>query len=926
MLSPERWAQLEPILDGVLDLRLEQRPAYVDSLRSRDPALAAEFERLIAAGDARSSLFDRAAADRFELLLREAPIGLPPILGGRFEITREIGRGGMSTVYEARDRKHDRTVAVKVVRPEFAAAVGVERFLREIKVVAGLEHPHIVSLYDSGDDEGHLYFVMPFVRGGSLRSRLARDRWLPMDAARRVALDIGDALGYLHARGLVHRDVKPENILFDGDRALLADFGIARVMAAEGDQLTLSGVSVGTPTYMSPEQAAGQSSIDARSDVYSLACVVYEMLAGEPPFVASSRRGVLAKHLSEPAPPLTSPGPRVPRAVGAAVSRALAKEPADRFASVEAFVSALSASDASGPDAVVTGDERAASARGRQSLMSLAGGARDAVRAALGRLSARGRVEQAVDSRRRVAVVPFENLTGDASLAVVGRIAANWLSQGIMQADTVVVVSGTTVDEVAAAIDKPGADMVRRLASAAGVDIVVTGTYARRGDRLIVQVNVVNARTRAVIRAIQSVDGPLSDPLVAITEARERVLGSLVSDDVARSIAVTGQAPKYSAYREFEAGVACHTPAEPGRSRPFFERAIALDPTFAQAYVRLADTYWNESRLDEVERVLADLDAHRDRLSPVERLGIEEYRAELRGDLEAAFDATREAWKRSADPYYAFVVGEIGNGLLRPREALAALRAAADSDRYRKVWAAPLAEMAESYHLLGQYREQLAIAGQGWTRFPRDMACAGQRLRAYAGLRDGDRAAAFASTLLSDARPDDASAADAVLTAALEFRVHGGTDTARRLVEMVVAWYRRQPARSPSASHALLEGRALLVLGELEAAATQLRNVRGDAMDVVAAGYLGVAAARRGDASEARQVIDSIAAVDRRWDRGETAFWCAAIRGELGERNEAVALLRRAHREGQRMASWHYHDALSALRDSSAFHELIQRS
>ncbi|HEU5218330.1 MAG TPA: serine/threonine-protein kinase, partial [Gemmatimonadales bacterium] len=214
---------------------------------------------------------------------------LQAFLADRYTIERELGRGGMATVYLARDLKHNRPVAIKVLRPELAAVLGRDRFLREIAITAGLQHPHILALLDSGEAEGSLYYVMPFVAGESLRDRLERERQLPLDDALRITREVADALDYAHRQGLIHRDIKPENILLSDRHAMVADFGIARaVEQAGGDKLTETGLAVGTPDYMSPEQAAGSADLDGRTDQYSLGCVLYEMLAGHPPFLGKN--------------------------------------------------------------------------------------------------------------------------------------------------------------------------------------------------------------------------------------------------------------------------------------------------------------------------------------------------------------------------------------------------------------------------------------------------------------------------------------------------------------------------------------------------------------------------------------------------------------------------------------------------------------
>jgi tetratricopeptide (TPR) repeat protein len=266
---------------------------------------------------------------------------LKAALADRYAIEREVGSGGMATVYLAEDLKHRRQVAVKVLAPELAAALGPERFLREIEISAGLDHPHILPLYDSGQAQGFLYYVMPYVEGESLRERLNRERQLPLDDSRQIAREVADALSYAHSRGVVHRDIKPENILLAGGHARVADFGIARaVSAAGGDRLTQTGVAIGTPLYMSPEQAAGTQDLDGRSDLYSLACVLFEMLAGEPPFTGAPE-SMLAKHLTAEPPNITTLRPAVPTEVSAALTRALAKTPADRFNPVAQFADAL---------------------------------------------------------------------------------------------------------------------------------------------------------------------------------------------------------------------------------------------------------------------------------------------------------------------------------------------------------------------------------------------------------------------------------------------------------------------------------------------------------------------------------------------------------------------------------------------------------
>jgi hypothetical protein len=303
-------------------------------------------------------------------------------LGDRYVIERELGAGGMATVYLAKDRKHDREVALKVLRPELGAVLGAERFLAEIKISARLDHPHILTLIDSGAAEGFLYYVLPYVRGESLRARLNRERQLGLDEALTITRQVAGALDYAHRQGVVHRDIKPENILIQEGEAMLADFGIAlAVKEAGGNRLTESGLSLGTPQYMSPEQATGDRQLDARSDVYSLAAVLYEMLAGEPPVTGPTVQAVIAKLLTERPTRVRTVRDTVPEGVDAAVAKALAKTPADRFPTAGDFARALEVRP-----------EPAAVPRRRRPLALVVGVVGIALVAALGALLATGRL------------------------------------------------------------------------------------------------------------------------------------------------------------------------------------------------------------------------------------------------------------------------------------------------------------------------------------------------------------------------------------------------------------------------------------------------------------------------------------------------------------------------------------------------------
>jgi hypothetical protein len=359
----EYWSRLSSLLDALLDAPPEQRATLVAELSGGDPALRAELERMVSEIDRDSPLIDTSAAERFGALLEPPVAKFPEGLADRYRLSGEIGRGGMATVYLARDLRHGRDVAVKVVSSVLATALGGDRFLREIEIVANLRHPHIVPLFDSGNAAGALYYVMPFETGRSLRQRLARDGPLPVDDAVTIVRDVSDALAYAHERGIVHRDIKPDNVMLTGRHAMVTDFGVAKAIVADrGDErlahtdahasleeratvdtapTTTQGMAFGTPAYMAPEQIVGDPRIDHRADIYAVGALAYELLAGRPPFMGETREEVLAAHLSRAPEPLTSHRSDVPAPLAELVMTCLAKSPDDRWQTANDLVERL---------------------------------------------------------------------------------------------------------------------------------------------------------------------------------------------------------------------------------------------------------------------------------------------------------------------------------------------------------------------------------------------------------------------------------------------------------------------------------------------------------------------------------------------------------------------------------------------------------
>ena len=421
-------------------------------------------------------------------------------LADRYTLERELGRGGMATVYLAGDLKHGRKVAIKVLHQDIAAQIGPDRFLREIEIAARLQHPHILPLYDSGEAAGYLYYVMPFVEGESLRDRLNREKQLSQEDVIKITSEVAGALGYAHSRDIVHRDIKPENIMLSGGSAVVADFGIARVASATDQQITQSGTIIGTPAYMSPEQGTGNPDLDGRSDEYSLACVVYEMLVGEPPFTGSTAQSIIARHSMAPVSPPSIVRDTMPETMEIALLRGLAKVPADRFPTVMLFAEALAA-----PSRVTAAMRRQTGAlpwplrAGRTwtrrlrwiapGLLVLAAAAWGAARL-IDRKSAAAGADGAAPDPRSIAVLYFDDRSADKSLGYLTDGLTEGLIHELSGVSALHVVSRNGVAPFRHGT--AGTDSIRR---ALKVGTIVDGTLAQQGDSLRLTISMVNAVT-----------------------------------------------------------------------------------------------------------------------------------------------------------------------------------------------------------------------------------------------------------------------------------------------------------------------------------------------------------------------------------------------------------------------------------------------
>jgi serine/threonine protein kinase/tetratricopeptide (TPR) repeat protein len=495
-----------------------------------------------------------------------------------------LGRGGTATVYLAHDLRHDRPVALKVVHSELFASVGTERFLREIRVVARLSHPHILPLFDSGEAEGLLYYVMPYVAGESLRQRLEREGRLPVSSAARIACQVGLALDYAHRHGVVHRDIKPENILLDGDQAIVADFGIATAREAASDaRLTEAGLAVGTPAYMSPEQAGGAPEVDGRSDIYSLSCVLYEMLVGSPPFVGPTPQAVMAQQVLATLPPIRAKREEVPETIERVLAMALAKEPGDRFATAAELTAALegSATPSSLPATPRTSRRRTAA------LLGVGAVAATAFLFALGL----ERHEAGASEPPRIAVLPFDNL-GAAEDSYFADGITEEITSRLAMIPSLGVISRTSAEQYRGT-DKS----IKEIGSELGVEYILEGSV--RWEK-----SAAGSRVRVTPQLIRVSDdrhlwaGRFDETLEEVFEVQSRIAEQVAAeldlalrqpDHEALAAKPTDNLQAYDFYlRGNDFLLKAGNPEAVHTAERMYLQATELDPEFALAFARLA--------------------------------------------------------------------------------------------------------------------------------------------------------------------------------------------------------------------------------------------------------------------------------------------------------------------------------------------------
>ena len=589
-ILPHDWAQLVPLVDIVLEASPAARAACILELTAGNAERQSALEHLIAECERDMPFLDRPASERFDVLANEPEASLlPELVAERYEIGRELGRGGMACVYLARDRKHGRDVAIKVIRPELAASLGHDRFLREIEIAARLRHPNIVPLYDSGEVDGALYFVMPFEEGPSLRDRLRDHGRLPVTEALSVLRDVARALSYAHEHGVLHRDVKPDNVMLSGDAAVVTDFGIAKAVTAaltvEGPAtITQVGSAIGTPTYMAPEQAVGDPATDHRADIYAFGCLAYEVFCGTPPFAEGTTHEIISSHMTKVPQAIAEVRPEVPVSASTLVALCLAKRPDDRPQSVRDVLASLDAVT------IAANHQFPAVERARSGFLPLRWAGLIAAVIVLGATSYWVRKKPDVREAMTIAVIPFANSAADSTVSFVVDGLGDEVAENLTRVPGIQIKSRAGARIYRGQLSVDVAEAGARLKAA----YIMTGLIRQDRGRWLLSTELARAADGASIWAKSFLINPDEQARAAATitnslldELRTQFAGSIGTTPPSRrpSYTLNNEASRFYGLGQEQLrrrGTSVKESAE------FFRQAIREDPLFARAYSGLS--------------------------------------------------------------------------------------------------------------------------------------------------------------------------------------------------------------------------------------------------------------------------------------------------------------------------------------------------
>lgn len=846
----------------------------------------------------------------------------------------------MSQVFLATEVSLQRKVVIKVLSPDLAATVNVERFRREIQLAAQLQHPLIVPVLSSGIMNGLPYYTMPYIEGESLRAKLARDRELPLGEVCRILRDLVSALSYAHEKGVVHRDIKPDNVMLTKHHALVTDFGVAKALSAAtnaGNSLTSMGVALGTPAYMSPEQATADPATDHRADIYAVGATAYEMITGRQLFSGRSPQAMLAAQAVETPEPIERHRPSVSPVLATLVMRSLEKHAADRPQTAEEMLHTLeSLATPSGGMTPTMSTPIPAASKGLPKRPLFAAAAM-LVLAAAGFGANRFMTAPAPLDSNKVIVAAFQNKTGDQKFDQLSTLATDWITRGIVETGVVDIGQYSPPKDPSGKIAENAFEVSSLAAAARNLSAarIVSGAFYKQGDSLQFQAQIVDASDGKLIGSIPPAASSVIDPMPALNAMRARIMGSLaqMTGSDQSGLSSIDAPPSYEAFKEFSRGQAAFDRADYTEAVRFYTHAAQIDTSYMAPLVRAAYAFQNSGNFRAVDSIGKLLNAKRERLSDYEGYYLDRVLAWARGDMTAAYVAAKQIARiapksssaayiaaRSATPINRLHEAESGFenlGLNKPQNSL----------YYR--------DYAEVLHMLGKHDKELEVANIGEKTFPDRLQSLVGKVAALAALHRVDELRAVVSRS-STMPPSGLITAYSVFeNASIELAAHGHGPQSREVAEEGIAWLKRNPVKTQTESLSSYDrgqsGNTLLPTLMMLAGDTRRAKQFSDSLLKVDNQCLtclkisGEAAAELGQRGEAQSLVNRLLAIDRPYLQGENIFFAATIKARMGDKAEAVQLLRESISKGTYYSAFNDAEpAFFSLRGYAPFEALLK--
>lgn len=852
---------------------------------------------------------------------------------GKYQIIEELGRGGMGRVYKALDTEVNEKVAIKLIKPEIASdKKAIERFRNELKFARKIRHKHVCQMYDLNREQDSFYITMEYMPGEDLKSLIKKMGALSPGQAISLAKQICDGLSEAHRLGVIHRDLKPQNIMIDAEgNARIMDFGIAR--STEGKSITGAGVMIGTPDYMSPEQVDGKE-VDQRSDIYSLGIILYEMVTGRIPFEGDTALSIAVKHKTEiPKSPQES-NAQVPDALNRLILRCLEKPKENRYQSAEELAEGLRRIEKGLPTTErivpsrrpLTSKEITVKFTYKKLLIPamvivvlVAAGLFFLLRKSGPRLDP-----------KRVAVALFENKTGDPELDNLGYMASNRITQGLSQTD---IISTSILQDPGAiqeAAKERGGDAVKLMAKETQAGKVVTGSYYLQGETLRFQAQVQEGKSGKIIAPIEPVSGPVDNPVDLIESLRQRVMGALatITDERLKEFISAENAPympSYDAYKEYMEGFKNFVNYEYEKAIEHLERSISLDPDYVLPFLMLHTAYHNDEKLAEAETVSSKILKVSDKLTPWERTWWEYIDMWIKGDLEGQYRYARKSFEISPNSGSRYNLGLCANRINRPEEAARVLKQVDPESPL--MWFSYWSVYIDSYFMLGQYKDALKVARESRRYNPDLVSALWLEICAHIALGNLEKI----EELMEESRrlPPQPGWNEGRLmsNAGYYLKYHGHREKAFAMLDRAIEYYKSLPEREAATrGNRFYLADCLYEKEQWQEAKPLYEALREENQDndIKSLGRLGLIAARLGNREEAERISRLLETKSWSYPRGYHTSYRARIASVLGENEEAVRLLRESVSQGYPYSSLYDIIEFETLREYHPFIEFMK--